>query len=175
LPSDEPRGHQGRRNMATDPDQHLSIAGLLHPEAIQLQLRGGHRDQVLQELVTLVPPLRDRSDACQTLLQALKEREEMHSTGIGDGLALPHTRNALGGLVGEPLIAFGRHANGVPYGAIDGKPVHLFFLLLTTAITQHLHVLARMSRLLRDPGLREALMTAPSAEALIASMRQAEQ
>jgi len=160
--------------MATDPNQHLSIAALLHPEAIQLQLHGSDRDEVLQELVDLVPALQDRPDARQTLLQGLKEREEMHSTGIGDGLALPHTRNALGGLVGEPLIAFGRHARGVPYGAIDGQPVRFFFLLLTTSITEHLHVLARLSRLLRAPGLRETLLTAPTPEVLIAGMRQAE-
>jgi mannitol/fructose-specific phosphotransferase system IIA component (Ntr-type) len=160
--------------MATDPHQHMSIAGLLQPRAISLQLRGTDRDEVLNELVGLVPALQDRSDARQTLLDALKDREEMHSTGIGDGLALPHTRNTLGGLVGEPLIAFGRHEQGVPYGAIDGKPVQLFFLLLTTSVTQHLHVLARMSRLLREPDLHNALMSAPTADALIASMRQAE-
>jgi mannitol/fructose-specific phosphotransferase system IIA component (Ntr-type) len=160
--------------MASEPNQRLSIAELLDPTAIQMSLRGTRRDQILQELVSLVPALRDRSEAREALLHALREREEMHSTGIGDGLALPHTRTTLGGLVGEPMIVFGRHASGVSYGAIDGKPVHLFFLLLTTSITQHLHVLARMSRLLRAPQLREKLMTAPTPEALIGCMQQAE-
>jgi mannitol/fructose-specific phosphotransferase system IIA component (Ntr-type) len=160
--------------MATEPERPLSVTSLLHPEAVQLDLRAGDRDAVLEELVRLVPALRDRPEGRQRLLRALLEREAMHSTGIGDGLALPHTRDALGGLVSEPLIAFGRHSQGVPYGAIDGKPVHLFFLLLTTSITQHLHVLARMSRLLRDPALRGTLLTARTTLALIDGMRRAE-
>jgi mannitol/fructose-specific phosphotransferase system IIA component (Ntr-type) len=69
------------------------------------------------------------------------------STGIGDGLALPQARNALGDVLQRPIIVFGRHAQGIAYGSIDGNPVRLFFLLVAAVnLTQHLHLLARLSR-----------------------------
>ena len=105
---------------------------------------------------------------------ALREREELHSTGIGDGVALPHARNALVGLVDHPIIVFGRHPQGIPYGAIDGMPARLFFLLVAPTVTQHLAVLARVSRLLRDPKIRQGLLAASSAENVLAIIRDAE-
>jgi mannitol/fructose-specific phosphotransferase system IIA component (Ntr-type) len=104
----------------------------------------------------------------------LHEREELHSTGIGDGVALPHARNALIGLVDHPIIVFGRHPQGIPYGAIDGMPARLFFLLVAPTVTQHLAVLARISRLLRDPRVRQELLTADSAKKVLALIREAE-
>ena len=112
---------------------------------------------MLAELVDQIPQLDGQVEARQTLLRALHEREELHSTGIGDGIALPHSRNALVGLVNEPILVFGRHANGVPYGAIDSVPARLFFLLVAPTVTQHLAILARLTRLLRDPRLRQSL------------------
>ncbi len=144
----------------------------MNPQAIQLNLTSPDRNSVLQELVQLVPGLQRRPDEAARLLDGLIEREEMHSTGIGDGLALPHTRNTLGGLVMEPLIVFGRHSKGIDYGAIDSKPVHLFFLLLTTSITQHLHVLARMSRILRNPELRASLLSVKTPADAILEMQR---
>jgi mannitol/fructose-specific phosphotransferase system IIA component (Ntr-type) len=78
-------------------------------------------------------------------------------------VALPHARNALVGLVGQPIIVFGRHVEGISYGAIDGKPARLFFLLVAPSVTQHLSVLARISRVLRDPRLRRNLLAAATA------------
>ncbi|MFM1944635.1 MAG: hypothetical protein RI897_3617 [Verrucomicrobiota bacterium] len=144
----------------------------MNPQAIQLNLVSRDRDSVLHELVQLVPGLQKRPNEATRLLEGLIEREEMHSTGIGDGLALPHTRNNVGGLVMEPLIVFGRHAKGIDYGAIDSKPVQLFFLLLTTSITQHLHVLARMSRILRNPELRSSLLIVKSPADAIHEMQR---
>jgi mannitol/fructose-specific phosphotransferase system IIA component (Ntr-type) len=108
------------------------------------------------------------------LLRALHEREQLHSTGIGDGVALPHARNALVGLVDKPVIVFGRHAKGIPYGAIDGKPAQLFFLLIAPTVTEHLGVLARVSRVLRDAKLRQVLLTVDKPEKALALIREAE-
>jgi mannitol/fructose-specific phosphotransferase system IIA component (Ntr-type) len=152
----------------------MVLADLIQPERMQLNLAAGNRDAVLSELVNLIPSLKDQPSTRETLLKALREREQLHSTGIGDGVALPHARNALVGLVAEPIIVFGRHPQGIGYGAIDGKPTYLFFLLVAPSVTQHLAVLARISRVLRDPGLRSNLIAASTAEAVHRAISTAE-
>jgi mannitol/fructose-specific phosphotransferase system IIA component (Ntr-type) len=150
------------------------LSELLSPKSINLDLQSADRDSVLSELVNQIPQLAKQPAARQTLLRALQEREQLHSTGIGDGIALPHARNALVGLVDGALMVFGRHARGIPFDAIDGVPARLFFLLLAPTVTQHLAILARLSRILRDPALRQSLLAAASAEQVIALIREAE-
>lgn len=150
------------------------LSELLSAESIQLHLVGEDRDAVLQELVLRIPELRPHLEAQQKLLQALREREQLHSTGIGDGIALPHARNALVGLVERPILVFGRHPSGVPYGAIDGQPARLFFLLIAPTVTQHLAMLAKISRLLRDPRLRQELLVVEAVGDVIRLVREAE-
>jgi len=150
------------------------LSELLSPRSINLDLQSADRDSVLSELVNQIPQLAKQPAARQTLLRALQEREQLHSTGIGDGIALPHARNALVGLVDGALMVFGRHARGIPFDAIDGVPARLFFLLLAPTVTQHLAILARLSRILRDPTLRQDLLAAASAEQVIALIREAE-
>ena len=150
------------------------LSELLSPRSINLDLQSADRDSVLSELVNQIPQLAKQPAARQTLLRALQEREQLHSTGIGDGIALPHARNALVGLVDGALMVFGRHARGIPFDAIDGVPSRLFFLLLAPTVTQHLAILARLSRILRDPTLRQDLLAAASAEQVIALIREAE-
>jgi len=141
---------------------------------MNLNLTSTDRDTVLDELVNQIPQLARQPEARKTLLRALQERELLHSTGIGDGIALPHARNALVGLVDEPIVVFARHATGIPYGAIDGVPARLFFLLIAPTVTQHLGVLARLSRILRDPKVRQNLLTAERPEKVISLIQDAE-
>jgi len=150
------------------------LSKMLSPAAINLNLKSADRDSVLAELVDQIPQLAREPEARQTLLRALHEREQLHSTGIGDGIALPHARNALVGLVDEPLMVFGRHATGIPYDAIDKIPARLFFLLVAPTVTQHLGILARLSRLLREPKLRQNLLTAEKPERVLALIKEAE-
>jgi mannitol/fructose-specific phosphotransferase system IIA component (Ntr-type) len=150
------------------------LSELISTATIQLNLAGATRDAVLEELVRQVIVLADQPQQRQILLHALQEREQLHSTGIGEGIALPHARNALVGLVDRPVIVFGRHAQGVAYDAIDGVPVRLFFLLIAPTVTQHLAILARISRLLRDPKLRQNLLLADRPEAVLSLIREAE-
>ncbi|HEY5910771.1 MAG TPA: PTS sugar transporter subunit IIA [Verrucomicrobiae bacterium] len=153
----------------------VAISALLSPARINLNLASRDRESVLAELVNQIPELAKDADARQTLLRALHEREQLHSTGIGDGIALPHTRNALVGLVDRPLIVFGRHASGIPYDAIDSVPARLFFLLVAPTVTQHLAALARLSRLLRNPKLRQNLLAADKPEKVMAIIQAAEE
>ena len=125
-----------------------------------MQLTSKVRDDVFRQMVEMVPDITGDESAQATLHKALVEREELHSTGIGDGIALPHARNALVGLVTQPSVVFARHAAGLHSNAIDGQPAHLIFLLVAPNVTIHLGMLARISRLLRDPKLRRDLMAA---------------
>jgi mannitol/fructose-specific phosphotransferase system IIA component (Ntr-type) len=153
----------------------VTLSDLLSPARINLNLQSSDRETVLAELVNQIPELANEPTARETLLRALHEREKLHSTGIGDGIALPHARNALVGMVNNMVIVFGRHADGIAFGALDSLPVRLFFLLVAPTVTQHLAILARLSRLLRDPRLVQKLLTAEKPETVITSIREAEQ
>ena len=152
----------------------IVLGELLSPAVIKLDLKSADRDSVLGELVNQIPQLAKQPEARQTLLRALYEREQLHSTSIGDGIALPHSRNALVGLVDQPILVFGRHEKGIPYDAIDGIPARLFFLLIAPTVTQHLAVLARLTRLLRDSRLRQKLLVTEKPENVLALIREAE-
>jgi mannitol/fructose-specific phosphotransferase system IIA component (Ntr-type) len=150
------------------------LSGLLRVDQIQLDLRGTDKPSVLRELVGLVPELRDESEQREAFLQALLERERLHTTGIGEGIALPHARNPMGGLLKRPLLVFGRHSQGVEYGALDNRPVQLLFLLASPLLTDHLAMLARLSRVLRDAKLRSGLLAAKKVQEIAPLLDDAE-
>lgn len=150
------------------------LSNLISPATVKLTLSSTNRDAVLEELVNVIPEIAGDASARATLVRALHEREQLHSTGIGDGVALPHARNALVGIVDRAVIVFGRQPQGIPYGSIDGAPAKLFFLLIAPNVTQHLAILARISRLLRDPKLRQSLLTVDKTEKVVALIREAE-
>jgi mannitol/fructose-specific phosphotransferase system IIA component (Ntr-type) len=147
---------------------------MLRSGGIDLHLHSENRDQIFQELIDKVPYLHKRLDAQETLLKALTEREKLCSTGLGEGIALPHTRNTISGLADYPVLVFGRHDRGIPYGALDGAPVHLLFLLIAPTVSQHLQILARLTRLLRKPDIRQALLRASSPEEVLDIFEEAE-
>jgi mannitol/fructose-specific phosphotransferase system IIA component (Ntr-type) len=150
------------------------LSGLLRLDQIQLDLRGSDKSAVLRELVALVPELRDEPAPRDAFFQALLEREQLHTTGIGDGIALPHARNPTGGLLKRPILIFGRHRRGIDYGSMDSRPAQLFFLLASPQLTDHLAMLARLSRVLRDPKLRATLLAAARPDEIAPMLDQAE-
>jgi mannitol/fructose-specific phosphotransferase system IIA component (Ntr-type) len=160
--------------MEKPPVRRAPLGEIMSPHAVKLRLTGQTSDAVLAELIGQIREISDRPEAREALLRALQERELLHSTGIGDGIALPHARNALVGLVEHPIIVFGRHPTGINYAAIDGAPAQLFFLLLAPNVTEHLSILARLSRILRVPKLRKDLLAAESPEKVIGLIREAE-
>jgi PTS system nitrogen regulatory IIA component len=97
------------------------------------------------------------------LVQILKNREELGSTGIGSGVAIPHVR--LEGIASIHLV-IGRSKEGVEFGAPDGLPVHIFFLMVAPqdGADDHLKALATISRLIKAPGLKAALLEAADGE-----------
>jgi mannitol/fructose-specific phosphotransferase system IIA component (Ntr-type) len=134
----------------------LTVAGAIAPDRITMNLHGHDRDGVLRELVALViPPAETRMS--ETLFQALKAREDLCPTCVTEGVAIPHARNALVGMVDRPVLAYGRHQGGVDFGAPDGKAVRHFFLLCAPNVREHLQLLARLARLLNTPAFRRKL------------------
>ena len=143
----------------------LEIADLVTPRGVIAQLRAPTKRQVLQELARRAGTVTGIAD--RRIYDALTERERLGSTGIGNGVAIPHCRlTELTRLCG----LFARLERPIPYDAIDDEPVDLLFLLLAPADAgaEHLKALARVSRLLRDRAMCEKLRGANSADALYA-------
>ncbi len=152
----------------------LLVADALKLRQISLGLVGVDRHAVLHELVTLVVPPREKRLA-EKLFSALKERESMCPTCVNEGVAIPHSRNALLGVVDRPVIAYGRHKTGIDFGALDGNPVQHFFLLCAPSVRQHLPLLARLARIVNNPDVRARLNTVTTPEQVIELMSDAEQ
>jgi mannitol/fructose-specific phosphotransferase system IIA component (Ntr-type) len=140
----------------------LFIAKLLKPEQVLLKFISSERDGAIRELVGLVAEFKNRPVERDAFAAAVLERERMHSTGIGEGVALPHARNQQSTLLPNPVVVFGRHSSGLPFGAVDQKPVNLLFLLSAPDLTQHLRMLAVLSRLMRNDSLRQELLRVPT-------------
>jgi PTS system nitrogen regulatory IIA component len=118
-------------------------------------------EELVEHLATVQPGIN-----AGELLKALLEREKLGSTGIGNGIAIPHGK--LAGL-SDIILVFARSTAGVPFEAIDGKPIHLIFLLVAPANSTggHLKALARLSRLLKNDSFRKTLLTAATAQDIL--------
>jgi PTS system nitrogen regulatory IIA component len=151
-------------NVAVDDDsastaKHLVVTELIGLSGITVKLPARTRKSVLIEMVNL-------SDAtgllydCDGLIKALEERENLCSTAIPGEIAIPHPRRPLPYATAEPLICVGRTGAGIGFGAPDGKLSRLFFLICCHDDSHHLHVLARLMRML-DPATIRRLLVAP--------------
>jgi PTS system nitrogen regulatory IIA component len=138
----------------------MKIVEFLQPAAVVGDLSGASSREVLAELCQPLAAAR-RLDP-QRLQEVLLEREKLGSTGIGDGVAIPH-----GKVPGLPALvaSFGRSRMGVEFKAIDGKPTHLFFALFApeNSAGAHLKALARISRIFKNAGFRDSILKAPDA------------
>lgn len=142
----------------------MKINELLREHMILAELRGTTKQQVLEEMVQQLAAHTHGVDAAE-LLKVLLEREKLGSTGIGNGIAIPHGK--LDGLSDIALV-FAKSNQGIPFDALDNKPVHLIFLLVapSNSAGAHLKALARLSRLLKDKHFRDVLMDASDAHSL---------
>ena len=148
----------------------MKITDILVGDAVILDVesdtKGGLLEEMAGALAAAVTGLeRDR------LLKVLTEREALQSTGIGEGVAIPHGKVAgLDGLV----ASFARSRSGIDFEAIDQQPTHLFFLLVVPEHSggQHLKALARISRFLRDAEFRQRLLEAKDRESIFAAIEE---
>ena len=140
----------------------MKIGDILVKDSILLDLKGRKKQDVLAEMASALANSTSGLDE-KRLLEFLNEREKLQSTGIGEGVAVPHCK--LPDLL-RPLTSFARSREGVDFGSIDDRPSYLFFLLEVPENSRgrHLKVLARISRFLHDPHFRERLWKAESRE-----------
>jgi nitrogen PTS system EIIA component len=140
----------------------MKIAEFLSPLAVISDLTATSKPEVLRELSSSLaksqPALKP-----ERLVEVLKQREKLGSTGIGEGVAIPHGK--LQGL-SQLCASFGVSRGGVDFEAIDGKPTHLFFALVApeNSAGVHLKALARISRLFKNPRFRQAILEAKNAQ-----------
>jgi len=142
----------------------MKITEMLKREFVLEQLKAGNKQDALAELAGVFAQGRINVDS-EAMLRVLLDRERLGSTGIGDGIAIPHGK--LPGLE-EMVVSFGRSREGIAFEAMDGKPVHLFFLLMApeNSAGQHLKALAKISRMLKDANFRKNLLEAKMHEDL---------
>jgi PTS system nitrogen regulatory IIA component len=142
----------------------MKISEILNKDLLIPDLQSKNKKGVLEELASVLVAQRKLPDL-EKAVEVLLDREKLGSTGIGDGIAIPHGKiKDLGGV----LASFGRSREGVDFESIDQKPTHLFFLLVAPENSAgiHLKALARISRLLKDPNFRKRLMEAEDSEKL---------
>ena len=143
----------------------MLLTDLVAPNAVLPALKASSKKQTLSELAGRAAELSGQSE--RTILEILQQREKLGSTGVGNGIAIPHGKlPKLGKLFG----LFARLDRPVDFEALDGQPVDLVFLLLApeSAGADHLKALARVARLLRDPDVARKLRDSRDAEALYA-------
>jgi PTS system nitrogen regulatory IIA component len=138
----------------------MKIVEFLRADCVLDNLAGTTGPAVLAELCR--PLAQSQNVDSQKLLETLLEREKLGSTGIGEGVAIPHGKVAA---LPALLASFGRSIAGVDFRAIDGKPTSLFFALFApeNSAGAHLKALARISRIFKNPGFREAILKAADA------------
>lgn len=148
----------------------MKIMDILARDAVILDVQASAKDDVLRELSAALARAEPELEP-ERLHQVLREREELQSTGIGDGVAIPHGK--MPGL--QRLVAsFARSRNGVDFESIDGQKTQLFFLLVVPEHSggQHLKALARISRFFRDAAFRKALVEAETREEVFRAIEE---
>ena len=141
------------------------LSKLLNEKMINLELTGSKKSEVIAELIDLLSKSRKIRNK-KAYLKAVMEREKLGSTGIGNGVAIPHAK-AEG--VGGFLLAFARMNVGIDFGALDGEKTYLFFALASpkNEVGGHLKILAEISRLVKDKFIVDLLKKAKTTKDII--------
>ncbi len=148
----------------------MKILDILGENSIIPELKGRTKKQVLEELIETILHIKPQLDR-NRLMAVLLERERLGSTGIGDGIAIPHGKMKD---LDQLMLSFGRSTEGIDFESMDGKPVHLFFLLVApeNCAGVHLRALAKIARLLKNSVVRKKLATVPDKEAILNVIQQ---
>jgi PTS system nitrogen regulatory IIA component len=142
----------------------MKILDVLNINAINVDLKARDKKGLLDEMVA--PVATETGASHQKLVKVLMDRERLGSTGIGGGIGIPHGKlKNLDSLV----LGFGLSRQGIDFESMDGRPTHIYFLLLTpeSSAGVHLKLLARISRLLKNDGVKERLMQAQAPQDVI--------
>jgi PTS system nitrogen regulatory IIA component len=142
----------------------MKIVDLIRRDMVVPALKATEKKSILEELASYMSEHHQRIDR-GALAKVLVEREQLASTAIGEGVAIPHGKL---GAVGEIVACLGRAPDGVDFDSMDGQPTFLFFVLVApeSSTGAHLKALARISRVFKDPEFRRRLLAAPDADAM---------
>ncbi len=138
-------------------------------ETVNLDLQGVEKDDVLQELIRVFG-LDEKSEGM--LFKMLQRRENLGSTGIGQGIAIPHCRSLV---VNRLRVAFGRKSSGLDFKAIDHKPVHNIFLIVAPPMevsNQYLPVLGRIAQFAKEPDVPDRLATLETPDGFLSLLEE---
>jgi len=143
---------------------------MLDEDHILVDLKAKDKKEVLEELAQVITghdPTLEKS----SLVKVLLERERLGSTGIGDGVAIPHGKFQG---IDQPIISFGRSRKGLDFESMDGAPAYLFFLLVApeNSASIHLKALAKIAKILKNSSFRKTLMEASSREEIYRTIIQ---
>jgi fructose-specific phosphotransferase system IIA component len=146
------------------------IADKINLECISLELSARRKEDAISDLVNLLAQAGEIADS-KAVYKAVLEREEMVSTGVGEGVAMPHARIAG---IERSVIAFGRKKSGLSFDALDGKPVKLVFLLISPKSNEgeQLILLSTLARLLRSRSVRKGLLSATTPEEVVDALER---
>lgn len=146
------------------------FAAALRAGGVYHHVEGTDRESALAAIVKRMP-LEDEADR-ELLLDVLLAREALASTGVGDGIAIPHVRAPVVMHTKEPSITLCFLDHAIDFNAIDGQPVHTFFSMVTLTVPSHLYLLSRLAAALQDPVFRKAVVErAPAPEIIAAATR----
>lgn len=160
-------------HLETEEEPAPSLAQALEAGGIFYGLQDTHRDRAMRALVEVLP-LGEGIDR-ELLLRLFLAREAAASTGIGDGVALPHVRNPIVLHVARPMVTLAFLERPVDFGALDGKPVHVLFSLVCPTMRSHLQMLARLSYALHDARFREVVLRQARSEEILQEARRVEE
>jgi len=145
-----------------DSETDVSMERLLHPDAIIVPLEARTRTSVISAICKHCADIGLIWEP-EKMAEAIRQRENLHSTALDNGLALLHPRRPLPNIIGEPFLALGRTHGGIPFGGPRGQSTDIFFLIASVDDKGHLRTLARLSRLIANPELVAAIRTAETA------------
>lgn len=149
-----------------------SLSEALRAGGVHYRVGGADKASVLHAVVDMIklPEEVDR----EFLYQVLLAREALGSTGLGEGIAIPHVRNPIVLHLSRPLVTLCFLERPVDFGAIDGQPVTTLFTLISPTVRAHLHLLSRLGYALRDPDFKNAILKQASRDEILEALRRVE-
>lgn len=148
----------------------MKLMDFLDKKAIIPELEKGNKEEVIREMVSKLVTMGEVKDGEETV-RILMEREKLGSTGIGEGVAIPHGKSKD---VKKITAVFAKAKEGIDFEALDGEPVYLFFLLVApeSSTSEHIKALARISRLLKDSNFRKKLKMKQTTEEILSTISE---
>ena len=151
----------------------IPVTSLMKLETVQVPLEGRTKRSILEGLVEVAGRTYQIWEPA-TVLKAVLEREELMSTAFDTGVAIPHPRQTLTEAIGDSVVAFGRTPAPIAFGAANNSLTDMFFLVICRDARTHLQVLARLGRMLQQPGFLDTLREAPDSESAYQAICEAE-